>query len=356
MPINAYTGLMGSGQTYEVVTNVILPAVLQGRRIVTNIEGINIDQIHAHLEKTNKQGKHSEDFGGLCHVTNEQIHSDRFFYYGKTEEDTDTIVQPGDLVLVDEAWRFWGLGDKIRRTHMIFFREHRHFVDERGFTCDLVVIVQDISDLHRSLKNVIELTFRTTKLKSLGLNKSYRVDMYESYKVRAKPMSQEVKRYNKDFFKFYSSYTGGPGKERAIDSRQNILGQKKLWFIGGGAVLILVFSVSSVWRYFNRAKPDDKPAPEVVQADNAAGFPTRHDQTKPESEEKAQTDLKGYWHASGPNSRSVSLIQTPDGYRLDDANPVLRRGLMAEVMIDGQKRRFGVLASRSNSMLPGASQ
>ena len=65
MPINAYTGLMGSGKTYEVVTNVILPAVLQGRRIVTNIEGINIDQIHAHLEKTNKEGKHSEDFGGL---------------------------------------------------------------------------------------------------------------------------------------------------------------------------------------------------------------------------------------------------------------------------------------------------
>ena len=257
-----------------------------------------------------------------------------------------------DLVLVDEAWRFWGLGDKICKNHMIFFREHRHFVDERGFTCDLVVIVQDISDLHRSLKNVIELTFRTTKLKSLGLNKSYRVDMYESYKVRAKPMSQEVKRYNKDFFKFYSSYTGGPGKERAIDSRQNILGQKKLWFIAGGAVLMLVLSISSVWRYFHRAKPDDKPAAGAIAKDDNSAYPTKHEQPKPDQEQQGGAVLKGYWIVQG--GRSVSLLQNDQRYILNDKTPVIGRGLMAEVMFDGEKRHFDVIHSGSNSMLPGA--
>ena len=211
MPINAYTGLMGSGKTYEVVCNVILPAVEQGRRIVTNIEGIKIDLIHEHLARDRKDGKTAQDFGALVHVSNDQVGSENFFFYGKTHndhgEEVRTIVKPGDLVLIDEAWRFWGTATKIHPKHMIFFREHRHFVDERKNTCDLVVIVQDISDLHRQLKNVIEQTFRTTKLKSLGLNKSYRVDMFEAYKVRAKPLASSIKRYNKAFFPFYSSYS-----------------------------------------------------------------------------------------------------------------------------------------------------
>jgi zona occludens toxin len=35
MAINAYTGLMGSGKSYEVVSSVILPAVKSGRRVVS---------------------------------------------------------------------------------------------------------------------------------------------------------------------------------------------------------------------------------------------------------------------------------------------------------------------------------
>jgi len=34
--INVYTGLMGSGKSYEVVSEVILTATAAGRRVVTN--------------------------------------------------------------------------------------------------------------------------------------------------------------------------------------------------------------------------------------------------------------------------------------------------------------------------------
>ncbi|WP_280528188.1 zonular occludens toxin domain-containing protein [Dickeya dadantii] len=40
MSITAYIGINGSGKTYEVVRSVILPAFLNGRRIVTNITGV----------------------------------------------------------------------------------------------------------------------------------------------------------------------------------------------------------------------------------------------------------------------------------------------------------------------------
>lgn len=37
MPINIYTGLMRSGKSYEVVSEVIVPAIRKGRRVVTNV-------------------------------------------------------------------------------------------------------------------------------------------------------------------------------------------------------------------------------------------------------------------------------------------------------------------------------
>ncbi len=48
MAINCYTGLMGSGKTYEVVLSIIIPAVCQGRRVITNISGIDSDAIRAY--------------------------------------------------------------------------------------------------------------------------------------------------------------------------------------------------------------------------------------------------------------------------------------------------------------------
>ena len=51
MPINAYTGLMGSGKSYECVSSVIVPAIKNGRRVVTNVDGIDSDAIRAYCQE-----------------------------------------------------------------------------------------------------------------------------------------------------------------------------------------------------------------------------------------------------------------------------------------------------------------
>ena len=112
---------------------------------------------------------------------------------------------------------------------------------------------RDISDLHRILKTVVELSFRTTKIKSLGLNRTYRVEMWEGWKQTSKArVSVQVKKYDPEVFPLYSSYTGGQGKELQVDDRQNILKNPKLWLfaailLGGGA-----FSLWGVIHFFNR--------------------------------------------------------------------------------------------------------
>ena len=77
MAINAYTGLMGSGKSYEVVSSIILPAVRSGRRVVTNIDGINPDAIYAYLEK--KYSIDHESLGEIIPVSNNDVCSDNFF-------------------------------------------------------------------------------------------------------------------------------------------------------------------------------------------------------------------------------------------------------------------------------------
>lgn len=249
MPINAYTGLMGSGKSFECVVSVIVPAVAKGRRVVTNVDGIDSDAIRAYIHE--KQGIAMDKLGEVVHCTNDDVFKPEFLPHGT---EVNTFVQPGDLVCIDEAWRFWGTDQKICTQHKIFFREHRHYVHPvTGVTCDLVLMVQDISDLNRTLKLVVELSFRTTKIKSLGLHKVYRVEMWEGWKQAAKTRADVMnKRYDPEIFPLYSSYSGGSGKEVQVDDRQNILKNPKVWVF----LFMIVFGgVGSVWgvlHFFNR--------------------------------------------------------------------------------------------------------
>jgi zona occludens toxin len=261
MAINAYTGLQGSGKSYEVVSEVILPAIHQGRRVVTNIDGIDQDKIHEYLvEKYN--GVNPAKLGIIVHVTNDRILEPAFFP-DEEKPEIDSVVKPGDLVAIDESWRFWAAdGGKLSHEHMQFFRMHRHYIHPETFvTCDMVLMIQDISGLHRSVKNVVEFSFRTTKHKSLGLSKRYRVEVYEGYKqLRSHVTSRYQKEYNPAIFPLYKSYSGGNGTEQAIDDRINIF--KRWWLIPLALVLSVgaFIAVTYLYHFFHPEAQGKKPS------------------------------------------------------------------------------------------------
>jgi len=200
MAINAYCGVMGSGKSFEVVQGPLLDAIAKGRRVVTNVDGINEQAIYKFLEKA-KRGS-VDDFGRVVHVRTEDLKSPGFFPIEHESSDGATItpgfVAPGDLVIVDEAWKLWASDQKISDEHMAFFRMHRHFTDPKtGIACDVVLMIQGIGDLHRKLKEVVELSFRMHKLKSIGISSRYRVEQYEGWKQNAKTrVGTYVRRYS----------------------------------------------------------------------------------------------------------------------------------------------------------------
>jgi len=69
--INVYTGLMGSGKSYEVVAEVIVPAIAKGRRVVTNVDGIDGERVAEFIRAT--YSPVPELLGEVVHVTNGDI-------------------------------------------------------------------------------------------------------------------------------------------------------------------------------------------------------------------------------------------------------------------------------------------
>lgn len=427
MSINVYTGLMGSGKSYECVSTVIVDAVAAGRRVVTNVDGIDSDEVRMYAHE--KKGVPFERLGHVDHCKDEDVSKPDFLPHGSAQKivnfdiadwipldsftffvqswtdthkrtftktsydvllsslmrirDADldvgsclveagekgwktveldyfsdrprssvfapcppldsenTFVKPGDLVCIDEAWRFWGADSEIQPNHFIFFRKHRHYVHpDTKVSCDLTLMTQDISDLHRKVKYVVEMTIRTTKLKSLGFNKTYRVEIWEGYKTNAKlKVKTEVKKYDPAVFPLYSSYEGGNGKELIQDSRQNILNSKKLWFGCIALVIVGYIAVTNIIKFF---APADK-AQSSKPISGAASQSANSGQTNQTSQQAAPpTPFSNEWRVVG-NFKGASgawvVVQDSKGRARLESPTVFNEpnSILAIGTIDGQK-------------------
>ena len=104
MSIKLYVGRMGSGKSYEVVSVVILQALKMGRRVVSNIAGLNYDKF---VDLLTEQGVKEEQIGELVCVSHEDVVKEYFFLTDEKKDDEDCFLKPGDLLCLDEIWRFW---------------------------------------------------------------------------------------------------------------------------------------------------------------------------------------------------------------------------------------------------------
>lgn len=260
MPITANVGLMGSGKTFDAVREKIVTGVSQGRRVVTNIEGINPDAIYDYVER--KLRIPASAMGEVVGVEIDRPSKPGFFPCrvhpanhptdANRVDDTDTVVKGGDLVVIDEARRFWQSGTKIPEEHQVFFAEHRHYTGRNNISCDLVYIIQDMALVHRTLKNLTELTFRFKKLKTLGLTKAYVVNQWEGYNLKKDLVVATFnRRYDPEIFPLYKSYSGAePGKEMTVDKRQNVLRNPKLWLAVVGCIVMCLVCFRFLYKTF----------------------------------------------------------------------------------------------------------
>lgn len=388
---------MGSGKSYEAIKTAILLALKSGRRIVTNISGINENVC---LDYLVKKGSDSSKLGSIVSVSNERVSEPNFFpgeiatefkfeildwiplkelhYYaqhfalsqGKNFTKTNyqlivpslvklknagfdigsclveaatkewksiefdyfdgrprnsvfaeipdsgpSVVQPGDLVVIDEAWRYWADSTKLTPEHMNFFRMHRHYTRADGVACDLLILIQDFASLHRFLRGVCELVLVFTKMKSLGFMSRYRVETYEGRPSRKTLVSRStLQKYDKDIFPMYKSYDGVKGSESVIDDRQNLF--KNKWFVG---VMFFAFCglIAAGYWFFNYVQnmknggSPSKPQLNSSISQNHQPSTLAVQPNQPTISPSAEARLVGvFQHDSG---ESTVIFQLPDG-------------------------------------------
>lgn len=271
MSIKLYTGLQGSGKSYEVVSVVILGSLREGRRVVSNIAGLNYEAMRALLVE---EGIEPANVGTLLQVQHEDVVKANFF---RTDTDevtrTETIIQGGDVVVLDEIWRFWEKDSQVTARQQNFMRMHRHMLHpDSGLSCEIVLISQDHMDVCRKIRAVVEKTYVMTKHTELGSDKHYRVDIFSRAKFTAKtePLNSLQKSYDAKFFPLYKSHSAGGDvvdpKERSVDRRGNIFSRKIFIYGIPFSVLLVIPAVIFLYRHFNPAKAQVAPVAAVAPA------------------------------------------------------------------------------------------
>lgn len=240
MTILGYAGLPGSGKSYSVVENVIVPALKAGRTVVHNLK-LKEDEIALHCD-----GK-----GQLVQIP--------------ADATADELVKlagedyPGSVVAIDEIWNYWPAGIKtneLPKAHLSFFKEHRHRLDQQGRASEIVVIDQDMdTSVAGFIRRLIKQTFVHIKLDDIGANSRFRVEIYNGCVSPARPIKSRLLRkmmgrYRPEIFGLYYSQTksdesfGSAGLETIADGRGNIW---KSWQMRA-AIGALFFSPFVIWK------------------------------------------------------------------------------------------------------------
>lgn len=287
MTITAYTGLPGSGKSYGVFENVIVPALENKKPVWTNIP-FNEDAL---LEK----------FGVIpTAFTVDDITQNQDWF--------QSVFEPGAVLVLDECWRLWPAGlraNNVLIQHKSFLAEHRHMVGENGLSTEIVLVTQDLAQISSFARNLVENTFHVTKLSKVGLDKRFRVDVYFGPVTGATPPKAKREREIHGSFKpeiqaLYKSHTmsktGSAGDESRTDGRFNILkggmfkGAVLSLFVGAPlALLFLIFA-------WNKIFGGDQPEPEVAiapqtQQQSVQGSPTTPTPLTPEPMRKKEIDV-----------------------------------------------------------------
>lgn len=334
MAITAFTGPPGAGKSHALVKDVIIPAVLKGgRRVLTNIDGIDPDAIYAYcLDRV-------DDVAQLGQVvTFDGADSLKPGFW--PDEDTGTaatVVKGGDLVVFDE-WALyyprrgaWPQGSNVEK----FLRWHRHLTGEGGQATDVAIGTQLATDVHQNVRGLIARSYKFRKATALGADGVYSWFVYEGHlQPKGGHYQAGTGKYDREVFSLYASSSAAK-EGKHVELRTNA--KDTIWsgwkakaaivvpvvLIGGGAL--------ALWSVFT-----DKPAPVVDDAARAMSSTTAGAPRAPAGPPASPFRIVG--HIEGDDGMRVIVaddkggvrVMRPDSFEFDQGRPIAGT-------IDGQR-------------------
>lgn len=242
--INLLLGPPGAGKSYEAVVFHVLPALLKGRKVITNLPlqveifaayGVDLDLIelrHSSIENP-KPFSMIDDYGS----------------------DWRGDGGIGPLYVIDECHKPFPKGMTPRSIEE-WFAEHRH----EGADC--LLITQAYGKISQSIRDMVQVVYRVRKATALGSDKRYTRKVQDG--LRGEVLNENLRVYNPKRFPLYKSHT----KNNSAISEASASDIKPIWkhwsVIGGGLLIpvgLLAIALTAGDMFF---KDSPQPSPEAV--------------------------------------------------------------------------------------------
>lgn len=203
MSINIIVGRPGSGKSYEAVAFHVIPALKEGRRVVTNLP--------LFLEHfSNVFGPEVLD---LIEVVNDGFSKDsgvvRAFSLPEhfTREEWRNESGQGPLFIIDECHFQYPRAARDKKSSSDLVSCLEYFSIHRHHGHDILLMTQSLGKLNKDLRDMIQVQYLVSKHTAAGSDKTYTQKVLDSAGSRPTCLSQKVRVYDASFFPFYKSHT-----------------------------------------------------------------------------------------------------------------------------------------------------
>lgn len=185
--INLLLGPPGAGKSYEAVVFHVLPALLEGRKVITNLP-LQLEAFRAYgIDLSLIELRHSS-------IENPKPFSSPDDYGSEWRGENGV----GPLYVVDECHKPLPKGMTLRLVEE-WFAEHRH----EG--ADVLLITQSYGKISQSIRDMVQIVYRVRKATALGSDKRYIRKVQDG--LRGEIMNENIRVYNADRFHLYKSHT-----------------------------------------------------------------------------------------------------------------------------------------------------
>ncbi|MBP1143236.1 zona occludens toxin [Pseudomonas sp. PvP027] len=246
-------GLPRSGKSLESMQHIV-DSLIKGRTVITNIHGINKAAISEYCVIP------------LPTVERLLITLEHPFEDGEEEKVVPWVkeqflkhVVTDSLWIWDEINQFWPPDRQpLAADWAKFVTEHGHF------GIDILIMGQDLTELHTTWRKRLQRYTRYTKLDMMGKEDMFHWASYSNAgRNRFKRTAEGKKPYKKEFFPLYKSHRDETqNKDNYKDSRYGVF-QTKHKVYGFIFCCLLAYSMYYVWGFFHKSDVAQKSTPIV---------------------------------------------------------------------------------------------
>lgn len=212
MGLYAITGIPGTGKTL-LGLEWIVKALRDGRRVYTNIEGLDpnrlagvfeLDPIKVNLLLT------VWDSSDASFIRQFQNH-----------------IENNSLVVLDEVQNYFGSRDwdtKEAKDLIPWITKHRHL------GVDILFLTQTLDSVDITFRRLVALTYALKRLENLGLKSRTMIYIFDRANIDRAPLGRQLFKIDPKYFIVYKSYDADNVKETR-KSANPILRSPMLWFL-----------------------------------------------------------------------------------------------------------------------------